>query len=98
MDQFITPATKRRFATAYFGIGAIGIRPLVGTPGIPADRVKILCDAYSETLREPEFFAEAKKRGWDIKPVSGGESEVIAKNVIDQPPDVVAWLKKLLGK
>jgi len=98
MDQFKTPATKRRFATAYLGVGAIGIRPIVGTPGIPADRVKILRTAYSDTLRDPEFLAEAKKRGWDIKPVSGEELEVIAKDVIDQPPDVVAWLKKLLAK
>lgn len=98
MDQFKTPATKRRFATAYLGVGAIGIRPIVGTPGTPADRVKILRDAYAQTLKDPEFIAEAKKRSWEIKPVSGEELEVIAKDVIDQPPDVVAWLKKLLGK
>ena len=98
MDQFKTPATKRRFATAYLGVGAIGIRPIVATPGIPADRVKILRAAYSQTLRDAEFLAEAKKRGWDIKPVSGEELEGIAKDVIDQPPDVVAWLKKLLAK
>lgn len=98
MDQFKTPATKRRFATAYLGVGAIGIRPLVATPGIPAERVKILRDAYSQTLLDAEFLAEAKKRGWDIKPVSGEELQGIAKEVIDQPPDVVAWLKKLLAK
>jgi len=98
MEQFKTPPTKRRFATAYLGVGAIGIRPIVGTPGIPADRVKILRDAYSQTLRDADFLAEAKKRGWEIKPVSGDELEVIAKDVINQPPDVVAWLKKLLAK
>lgn len=98
MDQFKTPSTKRRFATAYLGVGAIGIRPIAATPGIPSDRVRILRDAYSKTLRDPEFLAEAKKRRWEIKPVSGEELEAIAKDVVDQPPDVVAWLKKLLEK
>lgn len=71
---------------------------IVSTPGLPAERVKILRDAHARTLKDPELLAEAKKRGWEIKPVSGEQLEVIAKDVIDQPPDVIEWLKKLLGK
>ena len=98
MDKYKTPAAKRRFATAYLGVGAIGQRPIVSTPGLPAERVKILRDAHARTMKDPELSAEAKKRGWEIKPVSGEQLEVIAKDVIDQPPDVIEWLKKLLGK
>ena len=98
MDKYKTPAAKRRFATAYLGVGAIGQRPIVSTPGLPAERVKTLRHAHARTMNDPELSAEAKKRGWEIKPVSGEQLEVIAKDVIDQPLDVIEWLKKLLGK
>jgi len=60
MDKYKTPATKRRFATAYLGVGAIGQRPIVSTPGLPADRVKILRDAHARTMKDPELLAKPK--------------------------------------
>lgn len=98
METHKTPPVKKRFATAYLGVGAIGSRPMVSTPGVPPDRVKILREAYSKALKDPSFSEEAKKRGWEITPVTGDQLEIIAKEVIDQPPDVIEWLKKLLGK
>jgi tripartite-type tricarboxylate transporter receptor subunit TctC len=98
MDKYKTPAPKRRLATAYLGVDAIGQRPLASTPGLSDERVKILREAHSKTMEDPEFLMEAKKRGWEIKPVSGEQLETITKDVVDQPPDVVEWLKKLLGK
>jgi hypothetical protein len=41
---------------------------------------------------------EAKKKGWELRPVSGEELQALAKEVVDQPPEVVEWLKKLLAK
>ena len=98
MDQQKTPAEKRRLATVYFGVIGFGIRPIVSTPNMPADRVKILRDAYAKTLSDPDFLSETKKRGWELNPASGEELEALAKEVVDQPPEVIAWLKKLLGK
>jgi hypothetical protein len=34
-------------------------RPLAGPPGIPADRLKALRTALLETMKDPEFLAEA---------------------------------------
>ena len=31
------------------------------TPGTPADRVKMLRDAYAKSMKDPELIAEAKK-------------------------------------
>lgn len=98
MDQYKTSESKRRLATVYLGAGGFGSWPIVSTPGVPPDRVKILRDAYAKTLKEPELLEEAKKRGWEVKPVSGEELEALAKDVITQPPEVIEWLKKLLGK
>jgi tripartite-type tricarboxylate transporter receptor subunit TctC len=80
------------------GAGGFGSWPIVSTPGVPADRVKIVREAYAKTLRDPEFVEEAKKKKWEVRPVGGEELEALAKEVVDQPPEVVEWLKKLLAK
>jgi tripartite-type tricarboxylate transporter receptor subunit TctC len=67
-------------------------------PGVPAERVKILREAWNRTVKDEEFLAEAKKRGWPVAPVTGEELELLAKEVIAQPPEVVQRLKKLLGE
>ncbi len=98
MDHYKTPETKRRQAIVYLGAGGFGTWPIVSTPGVPADRAKILREAYAKTLKDPDFSDEAKKRGWELRPVSGEELQALAKEVVDQPPEVVEWLKKLLAK
>jgi len=98
MEQHKTPEVKRRQAIVYLGAGSFGSWPIVSTPAVPAERVKVLREAYSKTLRDPDFVDEAKKRGWELKPVSGEDLEALAKEVVDQPPEVVEWLKKLLAK
>jgi tripartite-type tricarboxylate transporter receptor subunit TctC len=98
MEQYRTPEIRRRFATVYLGAGGFGSWPIVSTPGVPADRVRILREGYAKTLRDPAFVEEAKKRGWELRPVSGEELQALAREVIDQPPEVVEWLKRLLAK
>ncbi|HWP56903.1 MAG TPA: tripartite tricarboxylate transporter substrate-binding protein [Candidatus Acidoferrales bacterium] len=98
MERHKTPEVKRRQATVYLGAGGFGSWPIVSTPGVPAERVKILRDAYAKTLRDPDFVEEAKKRGWELKPVSGEDLQALAREVVEQPPEVVEWLKKLLAK
>jgi tripartite-type tricarboxylate transporter receptor subunit TctC len=98
MEQYKTPETKRRQAIVYLGAGGFGSWPIVSTPGVPADRARLLRDGYAKMLKDPEFAEEAKKRGWELRPVGGEELQALAKEVIDQPPEVVEWLKKLLAK
>ena len=97
MDQEKVAEAKRRLARVILGPGAFG-RPILATPGIPADRVKLLREAYTKMLKDPEFAAEANKRQWEINPVSGEKLEALAKEVIHQPPDVIERMKKILGE
>ena len=97
MDQEKGMDAKKRLARVVLGPGAFG-RPILGTPGIPADRVKLLRDAYLNMLKDPEFAAEAKKRQWEIAPVSGERLEALAKEVINQPPDIIERMKKVMGE
>jgi tripartite-type tricarboxylate transporter receptor subunit TctC len=99
MDQYKIPEAKKRLATVYLGAGGFGSRPIVATPGVSAERAQILREAYAKTLKDFEFLEEAKKKRWpEIQFSSGAELEALAKEVIDQPPEVIDWLKKLLGK
>ena len=96
MDKYKTPDANRRLASVILAAGALG-RPMIGTPGIPADRVKILREAFEKTMQDSEFLAELDKRKFDLDPVSGEELEKIVKEVMNQPADVIARMKKLLG-
>jgi tripartite-type tricarboxylate transporter receptor subunit TctC len=98
MDQNKTPDNKRRLIAAYFGAGGFGAWPLVASPEIPPDRVKILRAAFPKMMKEPEFLEEAKKKNWEINPVSGEELEALAKDVVNQPQEVKDWLKRLFAK
>jgi hypothetical protein len=97
MDKYKTPEAGRRLAKVVLASGSLG-RPMLGTPGIPPDRVKILRDAFDATMKDKEFLADLDKRQFDLDPATGVELEKIAKEITSQPPDIIARLKKLLGE
>ena len=96
MDQYKTPETNRRVATVLLAPAIFG-RPMVATPGVPPDRVKILRNAYHASLKDPALLEDLKKRRWEVDAVSGEEMANLAKEVISQPPEVIERMKKLLG-
>lgn len=96
MEKQRTPEAIKRLARVLLSPADIG-RPIVGTHGIPADRVKLLREAFTKALSDPELLAEAKKRGWETSPVSGEQLQAIAKDVIAQPAEVIERLKAILG-
>lgn len=97
MEKDKLPDANRRLAVVALGAGGFGSWPIVSTPSLPPDRLKILRDAYAKTLQEPDLLEEAKKRGWELRPVSGEDLAGLAQEVSRQPADVVERLKKLLG-
>jgi len=97
MDRYKTPESARRLATVMLASGALG-RPMLGSPGIPPDRVKILRDAFDATMKDPDFLADLDKRQFDLDPVTGVELEKIVKDALQQTPDTIARMKKLLGE
>ena len=95
MDQYKTSEIGRRLATVMLASNIFG-RPWLTPPGVPAERVRMLREAWNRTVKDPEFLAEAKKRRWPVEPVLGEELDSLAKEVITQPPEVVQRLKKFL--
>jgi tripartite-type tricarboxylate transporter receptor subunit TctC len=97
MEKHKTPEFGKRIATVLLSPGSFG-RPIVGGPGIPADRVKILRDGFLKAMSDPELLAEAEKRGWEPDPVSGDKLEALAREVVTQPPEVIRRMNVVLGK
>ncbi|HEX9786969.1 MAG TPA: tripartite tricarboxylate transporter substrate-binding protein [Candidatus Binatia bacterium] len=97
MDEFKTPATKRRVAEAMLQ-GGEWARPLMAPPGTPADRVATLRAAYEKVAKDPELIAEAKKLRIEVTPLRGEKLQGIAKEVMNQPPEVIAQIKKLFAQ
>jgi tripartite-type tricarboxylate transporter receptor subunit TctC len=72
-------------------------RPLVFGPKVPADRVKLLREAFDKIVKDPAYIAEAEKRKLDVDPVEGVKLQKLAKDVTAASPEVVQKMQKLLG-
>jgi tripartite-type tricarboxylate transporter receptor subunit TctC len=71
-------------------------RPYVLPPGTPNDRVETLRKAFQETLKDPEFLADARKAKLDIEPITGDEMEKMVSKLFKLSPPIVAKLKDIL--
>jgi len=97
MDRYKTPEAGRRLATVMLASGALG-RPMLGSPGIPPDRVKILREAFDKTMKDPEFLAEIKKRKYELEPTRGEDLERTVKESMSQPQEIIQRMKTVLEK
>jgi len=91
------PEESRRVADVILRGGDFG-RPLVAPPGTPPERIKILREAHARSLKDSDLLGEAKKGRMEVEPVSGQELEELVRRIMDQPPTVIARVKKVLGQ
>jgi tripartite-type tricarboxylate transporter receptor subunit TctC len=94
MDRYKTSDVGRRLARVVLAGDELG-RPMVAPPGVPADRVKILRDAYAKALKDADLIAEVTKSRLDMEPSTGEEIRALYKELMDQPREVVERVKKL---
>ena len=71
-------------------------RPYALGPGTPKDRVLLLRKAFVETLKDPEFLADAKKSRLDTDPLTGEEIDKIVAQLFKMDPSLVNQLKEIL--
>jgi hypothetical protein len=72
-------------------------RVYVTTPGTPKDRVEILRKAFADTLKDPDFLAEANKVQLEVNPLTGEEVKTIVDNLFKLNPPIVAKLSSILS-
>lgn len=87
------PEHKQALEYLYAGQG-IG-RPFVA-PEMPADRVKMLRDAFDATIKDPEFRADAKKGKLDVNPTNGAGLETLIRRIYATPKHLVDQVAALI--
>lgn len=96
-DKEKTPEESRRVADVILRGGDFG-RPMIAPPGTPQDRVKLLREAYAKSLKDEGLLREAEKGQMEVDFVSGEELQKLAETIINQSPEVIARVKKVLGQ
>ena len=89
ITELATNDRQRQILKLIFSRQTMG-RPFAGPPGIPAERAEALRRAFDLTMKDPEFLAEAEKRGLEINPVSGHDLEKLITELYQTPKDIVA--------
>jgi tripartite-type tricarboxylate transporter receptor subunit TctC len=82
-------AEQRSIFQVLMGMKEMG-RPYFLAPGVPKDRADAIRAAFMQTMKDPEFLAEAAKTLGQIDPLSGPEMQKIITDVYALPADVIA--------
>ena len=97
MREYKTPESRRRLVPLVMAGSDFG-RPIIAPPGVAADKLKILREAFMKTMNDPELLTEAKRKNLDISPTPGEELEKLAKEVTSQSPEIIERLRTLMSQ
>jgi len=86
--QFVKNDADKRTLAVIFNQLEFG-RPYVLPPGVPADRVAAFRKAFDETMKDPEFLAEAEKAKLIINPVNGEGVQKLVDEIYQTPKEDV---------
>ncbi|MDB5572428.1 MAG: hypothetical protein JWN93_3611 [Hyphomicrobiales bacterium] len=90
--DFAKTTEDRQAFDLIFGAQANG-RPFAAPPETPADRVAALRQAFTSTVNDPQFRAEAEKLQLDLNPTAGEGVEKLIARFFAYPPEVVERAK-----
>jgi len=74
---------------------AIG-RAFAAPPATPADRVKVLRDAFARAVKDPEFLAEMTKAKIEVGYISPDQVQKMFQSLLEQPPEVQKEMVKYI--
>ena len=94
-SEFAKTPEQREVMELFFSHTTFG-RPYFVAGEVPADRVAALRKAFMETMRDPEFMAEARRAGLDIDAVDGAETQRLVRRFYEASPEVISKVKKAL--
>jgi tripartite-type tricarboxylate transporter receptor subunit TctC len=80
------------FLYAGQGIG----RPFVAPPDMAPDRLKMLRDAFSATMKDPEFLADAKKSKLEVEAEDGEHLAALIAKIYATPKPIIARVGDLI--
>ncbi|MGZ3360294.1 MAG: Bug family tripartite tricarboxylate transporter substrate binding protein, partial [Xanthobacteraceae bacterium] len=91
-----TAEDKQVFAL-YASGSAIG-RSVIAPPGLAADRIQMLRDAFQAMVKDPEFVADLQRTNVELDPLPGTEVERLVIRTLDVPATVRDRAKLAFGR
>jgi len=91
-----TPEDKQVYAL-YASGSAIG-RSVLGPPGIAADRVKVLRDAFNAMVKDPDFIADIRRTNVELDPLPGERVQELIVRTLAVPQAVRERAKLAFGR
>jgi hypothetical protein len=73
-------------------------RGFFAPPGISEAQLEVLRKAFMDTMRDPNFLADAEKMGLTPAPTTGAEVQAIVERLYQSSPKVIDTAAKILGK
>jgi tripartite-type tricarboxylate transporter receptor subunit TctC len=95
IDFAKTPEARLLIESGVHAPSAI-LRVYALAPGTPKERVNLLSQAFSATMKDPEFLAEMEKSKLEINPLTGSEVEGIIRKLFQMDAAAVARIKEVL--
>jgi tripartite-type tricarboxylate transporter receptor subunit TctC len=86
--EFLKTDEQRQVMTFFAGNVLLG-RPIMTTPGVPADLVAALRQALAATLKDPELVKEAQTMKLEIAPLTGERIATLVAGIAATPAEVV---------
>ena len=86
----------RQILEAHLAFQAMG-RMILAPPGIPADRLEFLRQAFQNVLENPDFLADMEQLDQPITYLSGEGLREVAESVLQAPEPYVALMQEAYG-
>jgi tripartite-type tricarboxylate transporter receptor subunit TctC len=93
VDDYAKSEEDRQVYGLIFGTQALG-RIYLSPPGMPAERKTALRAALLDTMKDPQFVADAVKTQIDISPMTGEETEALVARLSSASPAVIERTKE----
>jgi tripartite-type tricarboxylate transporter receptor subunit TctC len=85
---------KSRTILSLLAGGADVGRSLVAEPGIPPERTAALRKAFMETMNDPDFVADMRKRNLTVEPLNGQDVQKLIASAVATPKVLVEHAKR----
>jgi tripartite-type tricarboxylate transporter receptor subunit TctC len=96
MASLTEDPSKKAIIEFFLSAAAVG-RSFALPPGTPRDRVAALRRAFTETMSDPAFLADVKKRRMDLEPLSGEQVQAIIEKAVATPASLVTAAAKAVN-
>ena len=94
INTFAKTEEQRQLTSVLNAADEIG-RPFIMSKQVPAERLAILRNAFSATMKDPAFLAEMEKQQLPVYPLRGEEAEAVVVKMAGVPSAIAAKAKAI---